>query len=145
MPRFIEIGGGLRDKCYVQIPDNIWNSLDSLKQKQITEAVEKGFIGDAPGGIGIKKSPRYHISIKSDYRLCTQLTASFRSEQFGSNELTPYVSPYAARTPATAGEQRQWHEEEVKAKKTYDANVTNVTLKFLVFDREKDHSTLKSA
>jgi hypothetical protein len=144
MPKFIEIGGSLKDKCYVQIPDDIWTALDELKQKQITEAVEKGFIADS-GGIGIKKSPRYHISIKSDYRLCAQLNAAFTSKVVKSSVLTPFVSPYAARTPATAGEQRKWFEEETSAKKAYDSGVTDVTLKFLSFDRQKDHSTLSSA
>ena len=145
MPKFIEIGGGLRDKCYVQIPDNIWDGLDELKQKQITEAVEKGFIADSPGGIGIKKNPRYHISIKSDYRLCAQLTAAFTSKSVKSSELTPFKSPYAGRTPATPSEQRQWFLDEQIAKKSYESSVKDVTLKFLVFDREKDHSTLSSA
>ncbi|MBA5606334.1 hypothetical protein H3H36_13335 [Duganella sp. FT3S] len=143
MAHFIQIGG-LRDKCYVQIPDGIWSARSELEQKQITEAVEKGFIADAPGGIGIKKSPRYHISIKSDYRLCTQLRAEFNSETFRSDVLTPFVSPYAGRTPATAGEQRRWFEEERTARSNYDRNVTNVVLKFLTFDREKTHANLST-
>lgn len=143
MAHFIQIGG-LRDKCYVQIPDGIWSARSDLEQKQITEAVEKGFISDTAGGIGIKKSPRYHISIKSDYRLCTQLTAEFASQTFRSNQLTPFVSPYEGRTPATAGEQRRWFEEERTARTDYDRNVTDVVLKFLNFDREKNHSNLST-
>jgi hypothetical protein len=144
MPKFIQIGGGLKDKCYVQIPDGIWNGLDALKQKQITEAVEKGFIADTPGGIGIKKNPRYHISIKSDYRLCAQINATFTSETIKSNVLSPFASPYAGKTPATASEQQKWFREEEAAKKAFDASVTDVTLKFMVFDREKDHSNLST-
>lgn len=143
MAHFIQIGG-LKDKCYVQIPDGIWAGRSELEQKQITEAVEKGFISDSPGGIGIKKSPRYHISIKSDYRLCTQLTAGFTSETVRSSLLTPFVSPYQGRTPATAGEQRRWFEDERTARSNYDRDVTDVVLKFLMFDREKTHANLST-
>ncbi len=48
MPHFVQIGGALRDKLYVQIPDGVWSGLDQLTQKQITEAVEKGYISDKP-------------------------------------------------------------------------------------------------
>lgn len=145
MPKFLPIGGGLKDKCYVQIPDNIWNGLNDLRKKQITEAVEKGFIADAPGGIGIKKNPRYHISIKDDYRLCTQLKADFTSQKVKSSDLQPFASPFAGRTAATPSEQRSWHQKEVEAKKAFEANDAEITLKFLVFDREKDHATLRTA
>jgi hypothetical protein len=144
MPQFIEIGG-LKDRCYAQIPDSIWGKLDELTRKQITEAVEKGFIADSPGGIGIKKNPRYHISIKSDYRLCTQLKAGFTSETVRSSVLQPYVSPYAGRSQANPSEQRQWYANEQAAERAFNANVTNVTLKFLLFDREKDHGNLSTA
>jgi hypothetical protein len=120
MPHFIEIGGNLKDKCYVLIPDSIWSELNELQQKQITEAVEKGFIADAKGGIGIKKSPRYHISIKSDYRLCMQKMKS--------------KSPFTSETVPSA-----------TANQDNESKVSNVTRKCMVFDREKDHKTLNSA
>lgn len=143
MPQFIQIGG-LKDRCYVQIPDTIWSGLDELQRKQITEAVEKGFIPDTPGGIGIKKNPRYHISIKSDYRLCARIDPSFTSETVRSDVLQPFVSPYAGRTPATRSEQQAWYHTEQQALKSFQSSVTDVTLKYMVFDREKDHSNLST-
>ncbi len=145
LPKFIQIGGDLKDKCYVQIPDIIWNAYDDLRAKQITEAVEKGLIADKPGGIGIKKSPRYHISIKDDYRLCAQLKAAFTEQVVRSNALQPFVSPYAGRTPGTPGEQRQWFLNEQNAQQQFNANVVDVTLKFMIFDREKTHDNLSTA
>lgn len=145
MPIFIEIGGSLTDKCYVQIPDNIWGSLGELTKKQIKEAVEKGFIGDSAGGIGIKKNPRYHISIKDDYRLCTQLKASFTSSSVRKSVLEPFKSSFDGRTAATSSEQQAWFRKEEQEKKDFLLNDKDVTLKFLIFDREKNHSTLREA
>lgn len=144
-PHFIQIGL-LNDKCYVQIPDSIWSKRTDLEKKQITEAVEKGFISDVPGGIGIKKSPRYHISIKSDYRLCAQKKPTFESQKFKWSELYPYFSPYQGRTPATTSEQRRWFEEEKKAEKKYKENADKeITINFMLFNREKNHKTINSA
>jgi hypothetical protein len=54
MPHFIEIGN--MNKCYVQIPDVVWDGLLDLERKQITNAVEKGFIKNDQSGIGMRMS-----------------------------------------------------------------------------------------